>query len=47
MKNQIITLFAILCLVSTINAQDDLLIRHPAVSPDGQSLAFSWQPFAF
>lgn len=43
MKNQIITLFAILCLVSTINAQDDLLIRHPAVSPDGQSLAFSWQ----
>jgi tricorn protease len=43
MKNQFFTLIAILCLTATINAQDDLLIRHPAVSPDGQSLAFSWQ----
>lgn len=43
MKNQLFTLIAILCLATAINAQDDLLIRHPAVSPDGQSLAFSWQ----
>lgn len=33
----------LIALSQPLNAQTDLLIRQPAVSPDGQQIAFSWQ----
>ncbi len=44
MKKQIVSLFGALFLISgVLYAQDDLLIRQPAISPDGSEISFSYQ----